>query len=461
VQLGFEQTLTASDSKKNIPFPFEVPEGTTQLTIRLSFSPWTVDNIHNMLTLSVFDPSGFRGAGHRHGDRHEVVIHQAAASPGYRAGPIPAGEWSVVIDTHMIMPGAPCPILLEVTATDEPVKGSPRVPVPGTTAPRGRGWYRGDVHAHTIHSDAQWDIPGLVEWARARQLDFCTLSDHNAVSGLPQMDAARDDYLLTMGGMELTTFWGHALALGLREWVDWRTRPGERAMEQIAAEVTARGGLFIIAHPAAVGDPYCTGCRWVYPAMMPGTARVVEAWNGPWWRPGDNNEQAQDLIYSWLNQGHRLALTAGTDNHGHEPLTTAYGFNVVYAEELSETEILRAIRAGHLYLSSGPALELTASAGDRQAMMGDTLETLPGVPVQVTAQWHNAPPDMELNLVVDGAAEAPVTVGAEGTWQWALRGDQIHWCLLTLRAPDRTMLAMTNPIYFDGGGNTVPGLRKA
>ena len=27
----------------------------------------------------------------------------------------------------------------------------------------------------------------------------------------------------------------------------------------------AMGALFIIAHPQAIGDPYCTGCRWEYP----------------------------------------------------------------------------------------------------------------------------------------------------------------------------------------------------
>src|SRR5919204_4322386 len=112
-----ERTLTASDSKHNIPFTCLVPEDTSQLNIQLSFSPWIVDGFKNMLTLSVFDPNGFRGAGHRHGDRHEVILNEHYTSPGYVAGSIPPGAWTVLVDTHLIMPGAPCIIRLQVSAS--------------------------------------------------------------------------------------------------------------------------------------------------------------------------------------------------------------------------------------------------------------------------------------------------------------------------------------------------------
>jgi hypothetical protein len=448
----FDRTLTVADSKQNIPFPFQVPTGTTQLNLRLTFSPLVVDDINNLLTLSLFDPAGFRGAGHRQAEEHRVTINAHRSTPGYRAGPIQPGAWTAVLDTHMIVPGAPCPIRLEVSGTDES-HNEMAVPGPhGHTASRGRGWYRGDLHAHTLHSDAEWDIPDLLKWVREHQLDFCTLSDHNTVSGLAEIDAASADDLLTMGGMELTTFRGHALALGLRAWVDWRVRDGQRTIEQIAAEVSARGALFVIAHPASIGDPYCTGCRWVYETMMPGAARAVEAWNGPWWGDGSsNNEDALALVYRWLNEGNRLALTAGTDNHGSEPENTSpHGFNVVYADDLSERDILRAVRAGHLYLSSGAKLELSASLGDHHAMMGDVLNVPRAVPIQLAVQWADCLDDAQLSLIVDGESRATIPVRASGQQTWELEGGRAHWCLLTLRARDRTMLALTNPIYFDG-----------
>ncbi|MEZ4615053.1 MAG: hypothetical protein R2867_05995 [Caldilineaceae bacterium] len=43
-------------------------------------------------------------------------------------------------------------------------------------------------------------------------------------------------------------------------------------MATIATQLYDKGQLYIIAHPYAIGDPYCTGCRWLYTQMMPGTA---------------------------------------------------------------------------------------------------------------------------------------------------------------------------------------------
>jgi hypothetical protein len=262
------------------------------------------------------------------------------------------------------------------------------------------------------------------------------------------MEAAARDDLLTMGGMELTTFWGHALALGIHDWVDWRTCPGGRSMDQIAAEVGELGGLFIIAHPNSPGDPYCTGCDWRYPSQMPGVAQGVEVWNEEWLSEV-NNESALSLAYRWLNQGCRLALTAGTDNH-RGSLAAKYGFNVVYAEDLSEAEVLQAISAGHLYLSSGPSLEFRARAGERSAMMGDTLDMPTGETVRLSAAWSGCADGDRLALVVDGEERENIPARSQEYYDWQIAGGQAHWCLVTLRDSQGTLRAITNPIYFDG-----------
>jgi hypothetical protein len=71
---SFQRTLTASDNKQNIPFDVSVPSGTTHLQIRFNYTPGVVDHIHNLLTLTVFDPSGWRGESHRGGNRQVVEI---------------------------------------------------------------------------------------------------------------------------------------------------------------------------------------------------------------------------------------------------------------------------------------------------------------------------------------------------------------------------------------------------
>ncbi len=82
----FEGNLTTRDCKRHISHEFLVPAGSAQLQIHLRFAPYRVHDLTNMLTLAIFDPDGFRGAGHRDGDSHRVAIGAAEATPGYLAG---------------------------------------------------------------------------------------------------------------------------------------------------------------------------------------------------------------------------------------------------------------------------------------------------------------------------------------------------------------------------------------
>jgi hypothetical protein len=443
------RVLSEQDKKQNIAHPVRIPQGTTTLKIRFSYAPQVVERVHNLLTLTVLDPDGFRGEAHRHEDTLQVTIQETAASVGFFPGAIQPGEWQFIVNTHMIMPGYPLHMRLEIVGTDEDASSETRPAwKPGQTASRGPGWYRGDLHAHTVHSDASWDVPGLVAFAHANFLDFITLSDHNTVSALAQFDASRSDDLLTIGGVELTTFWGHALALGRREWVDWRIT-AERTMAQIETEVSGQGGLFIIAHPEAIGDPYCTGCRWLYPDVMPGQARVVEVWNDAWTSESDN-EAGLKKAFEWMNQGLRMALSAGTDHHGNILTGPGLGFNVVYAQDLSEDEILRAIRSGRSYLSRGPILHLDAYIGNLRAMLGDVLLSQEGEAIELIAKWDACPPSSMVDLILDGERIDQFETDAAPSAKWDLAGGKHHWALLTLRNAEGEMLALTNPIYFDG-----------
>jgi hypothetical protein len=452
---AFERTFQAQDIKQNVAFPVQVPAGTTHFCVRLHYDPRRVDDVDYLLTLTIFDSSGWRGEGHRGNNRQELVIAADGAAPGFIAGPVPAGEWKVVVNTHMVLPQQDCSMRLEVWGTDEPVSGPLPAWTPARTAPRGRGWYRGDLHAHTFHSDADWDVAGLAAYARAQKLDFAALTDHNTVSALGEMLAAGGDDLLILPGMELTTFWGHAVVLGTQEWVDWRVRPGQPgeperwSMTEMEAEVSRRGGLFIIAHPRSEGDPKCTGCDWLYSEMEPGAARVVEVWNTEWFSNA-NNEDNLRQAYEWLNQGYRMALTAGADNHGGSMVGQEFGYNVVYAEDLTQAEILKAVRAGRLYLSAGPSLVLQAACGDERAGMGEVMQACPGSPIQLSAVWENTPEGAVLELVVDGEPQGPEGVPSRGYCTWDLDEGYGHWALATLRAADGRILALTNPVFWDG-----------
>lgn len=445
----FRGTLTAADSKRHIAHRFDVPQGAARLSIALEHHPRRSAGAEydNQVSLSLFDPNGFRGARHNHPDQ-TVSLSAVHATPGYLAGSIAPGSWEVVLDTHRILPPGVLEYRITVrTDTDRSDEQAPPELLPGTTAPRGLGWYRGDLHSHTWHSDGVWDVPDLVRFARTHRLDFLALTDHNTVSGLAQLDALADDDLLTIGGMELTSYRGHALALGTREWQEWRSIGG-RTMADIADAVLKRGCLFVIAHPLSPGDPVCTGCRWEVGELMPGSASAVEIWNGIW-QP--YNEAGLQLYYRWLNEGHRLVATAGTDNHGRQPLeVTGAALNVVYATEFSEPAILNAVRQGRLYLSGGPDLRLTAT-DDRgsEVMMGGTIGA--NAALRVRAAWYNTLATDRVRLIVDGSLYEELAATEAGERVWSLAGDTMRWFLLELRDAAADMRAITNPIFVDRG----------
>lgn len=455
MQAKFSATLTSGDIKRHLPHTFAVPEACSRLTVQLHYTPRVAGGLTNLLTLTMFDPNGFRGAGHRGGDTHEVVLTPTTATRGYLLGALPAGEWTVQVDTHMILPDTPVRYTLEVTTEIDAAVAATPTPRPVADFSRvlnpNPGWYRGDLHCHTLHSDASWTTEELVAEARRQKFDFIALTDHNTTSPLAEMATLTGDGLLTMGGQELTTFWGHAVCLGAYEWLDWRVDREGVGMAAIADQLYAQHQLYIIAHPYAIGDPYCTGCRWLYTGMMPGNARLVEIWNGPWFGghplERNQNEDGIGLYYRWLNEGHKLVATAGSDAHGPRGYLGGVGNNVIYAEALSTAALLRALAQGHLYLSQGPSLTLHAHS-DKGApvMMGDTL-AVQGNPITVSTRWAEAPTGATLRLIVNGAVQERQTVIGAGEAQWTLPAYGPRWCAIELRDVDDAMLAVTNPIF--------------
>ncbi len=443
--MTFTGTLTHADSKKHIEHRFTVPNAATQLSIKLDHAPdWaTGADYANQVSLSLFDPDGARGTRHNNRDQ-SIRLTRWHATPGYLPGELQAGEWVVVIDTHRIMPPDPLEYTITVDiSTDSADVGEQHTYMPGTTASRGPGWYRGDLHGHTLHSDGRWDVPEYVAFAKERGLDFVTLTDHNTVSGLAQLDSLRDDDLLTMGGEELTTYYGHALALGTRQWQEWRTANG-RTMLDLARAIMEKGLLFVIAHPRSVGDPACTGCRWEFDDMMPGNAPAVEIWNGVW---DDYNEDGLQLYYQWLNAGHRLVATSGTDIHGRPSgEVSGAAVDVVYAEDLTEAAIIDGIQRGHLYLSSGPTLNLTAAQGDIIAMMGDTLPNKQDT--EITLTWASTHTDDTARFIVDGRVQDTIATDDAGNNVWLVPAGDASWVLAEVRGADGRMRAVTNPIFF-------------
>ena len=430
----FRGTLTERDVKRNLRHAVNAAAAATRIRVQLSFDPAMAGGHRNMICITVFDPAGVprrrppawqsarRRDCPRRGDPASCPVRcrrsvgdTTGHSHGHAGGAVPTN--SAVAFDHGDAPPA---------AATMPV--APRFE---RVVDRRAGWYRGDLHAHTVHSDGNWEVADLVAAARTRGLDFVTLTDHNTTGGLAAMARHSGDALLTIGGQELTTFWGHALCLGGHRWHDWRVTQTGPELAVLAERMLAAGELFVIAHPRTEGDPHCTGCRWLYPGMMPGAARLVEVWNGEWFggaRDHDRNEAALQLWYRWLNEGHRMVATAGTDVHGpgRQYQSPHAGFSTVYAgQPLRGRPPARRGSRSPLPQQRAEAQLHGGPRGRRPGHDGrfpDRLRSDRGG--YARDGWDGVPEAASLRLIADGEARQSSRLGTAGKRTWSFSGSR-------------------------------------
>ena len=362
--------VTRADQAKNPYFyiPVTVPEGTTRIDVTLAY-PKADDCV---IDLGMFDPAmtaypsegGFRGWSGGFRDRFHVATD--SATPGYVHGPMPAGEWNVILGLYKVPPqGA------EVSLTVA-LDGSERVtsPPPRRTFPvrRQAGWYKGDLHCHTFHSDARGAPEVLHAAARQAGLDFLAVADHNTITQRRYFHPASSPDLVFVRGMEVTTAVGHANVYGVDEWIDFRmTKPSDAHV--LAEMVHRKGGLLSINH-----DKPTIPWDYEFPA-----ADCQEVWQSTW------------MAWNWVSlarwqerlaSGLRISAIGGSDFHQpaklqpEGPLVLARPTTVLWLPELSEDAVLAAMKAGRGYVTEGPkGPHLEIGIGD--APMGSAVQRKP------------------------------------------------------------------------------------
>jgi hypothetical protein len=220
-------------------------------------------------------------------------------------------------------------------------------------------------------------------------------------------------------------------------------------MARLARVLASRGRLFVLAHPSSVGNPTCTGCHWEFDGDWAQSGGLVEIWNHAW-SGESNNEEALRLWYSWLNAGHRLVATGGSDAHSIGDWAVAPVLNAIYAPALLEPALLEAIRRGNLYLSAGPRLEFRGRAeSGATAIVGDLLAADSAF---LEVEWSDCPPTSTIRLVADGRLEAELPAFPSGRHAWTA-GSCSRWHVVEVRDRNGAMLAVTNPIFLARTGH--------
>lgn len=433
--------------------PFDVPPNTTRIDVTYSYddaiSSDPMVSGGNVIDIGIFDPRGveFMSGGFRGWSgsaRSAFYIAQHDATPGYLAGPIQPGTWSIALGPYKVaVSGCDCRVSIMLTVDDAPpeaVDFPPRLTLSAAPAPRVRagGWYRGELHCHTEHSDGDSTVQELVARAEALGLDFLAITDHNNLSHLVVLAQITTDLML-IPGFEVTTYYGHWNVWGGNEFIDFRVQAADDLQRAINV-ASARGLLVSCNHPR----PY--GPDWAFPEVD-GYA-CVEVWNGPWELL---NTQCLAFWEARLQRGERLTAVGGSDHHfSKRPHIAQLSQPTTFIhcpEPPSPAALIAALRLGRAFIAESPnGPRLILRVGD--AMMGDVVAR----PVDgwLTAQIE-AVSDQAARLELCGAGEVlralPVDAGRHDL-SIAFETAHTPYIYARLVNPQNAHVrAITNPVY--------------
>ncbi len=376
--ITFRQHLRPELVGEYVLLPFEIPPDAARIDIRYTYDraiePVPGAGPGNAVDLGLFDPRGAEfatGAGFRGWSgtaRQEVFVAPDDATPGYLPGPLYPGLWHVLLGLYMIDPaGCNYEVTVELTRGPAPEPAALAWPLPAVQ--RALRWYRGDLHCHSNHSEAMGTLADLCGAAREQGLDFLAVTEHNTVSHYRLLGQFRTSDFLPIAGEEITTYHGHANVWGADRWVDFRCQR-DADLARVISVAHAAGGLFSANHPKTNGPP------WLFGTFV--GIDCLEVWQGPWFL---SNYQSLARWDELLRSGQRVVGVGGSDQH--QPAAGEASWHRVgqpttwvYAPALEPAAILAGIKAGHVFISAGPAgpiVDLQATVDGQKAMMGDAL----------------------------------------------------------------------------------------
>lgn len=455
--------------------PFDVPAGTTRITVQFDYTGH--DTERTTIDLGLLGPDGFRGQdgfrGWSGGSKHLFTVSASDATPSYLPGAIRAGRWTLLLgipnirqashatyDARIWFGHATDPAWIP-TVLHPPLRNEP-------------GWYRGDLHMHTAHSDGSCKSQSgtkvpcplffTVQGAAQRGLDFIAMTDHNTVSHANAMLELQPyfDRLLLIPGREITTFSGHANLLGTTAPVDFRV--GSKDVPDwnaLARALEPLHGLLSINHAIRPSGEACMGCGWTpEPPIDMHEVQAIEIVNGS---DAGTPSSALPFWEQQLAKGYRLTGIGGSDNHNAFQDAPGIGSNptgipttVVHARALSMPAILEGIGSGQVFIdiqgSRDRLLEWHARSGEQQADMGGNLVVGAGAAVDFDAHVTHVA-DAHAVVFLDGKPlpQGERTIDSANqrlAFRWTADGAR-HWMRIEVRDAAGKPLLIGNPIYID------------
>lgn len=455
-----------------VQIPVEIPKGVRKIAVSYSYDKPTVPSgvPGNSCDIGIFDERGtaLGGPGFRGwsgGFRTSFEISAGEATPGYLPGPVGAGTWNIILGPYQVAPqGLNYQVQVTLTYGRPGPAFTPDYP-PQRAKGRGRDWYRGDCHLHTVYSDGKHLPSDVAAGARAAGLDFIVSTDHNTSSSHGVWGQYAGPDLLIATGEEVTTRNGHWLALGLPagEWIDWRYRARDDDFGRFARQVHRSGGLVVPAHM------YCAyvASQWKFGFD---DADATEVWTGPWTYDDEHAVSTWDQkLGEAVRTGKRWLPAMGNSDAHSAPNVIGLPHNVVRADDLTTNAVMKGIAAGHSWIAESSAVQLTftATGHGKQAGIGETLSVPADAPVDVRLDAQGVPNGTVRFITDEGQMhQESLNAAGTGTVVWRTTASLAAYVRAEIRHPMADgspgqgntmgdallfgpMAALTNPVFLD------------
>lgn len=366
--------------------------------------------------------------------------------------------------------------------------------------------HRGDLHVHSCHGEAvgacspsanctaeTLQVSGSFSYAQLKSqyqalgMDWYTATDHSyCINSTSEYDvikneiaAINDASFLCMPDIELSSDEtgpqsgsdaGDALCLGFTSQnhmgahgIHTRIEGGSDGLFGFCSglmdftdsinEVNNQGGWTIAHHPA--GSSFAWNSVSSTVGQEAGSLHGVEIWNGAS-QSGQGGNVASWV--NWLLDGRVLYAYSGSDTHdeAHD-----FGANHALVEgDFTPENLEAALRAGRVYISNGPALNLEAQLGHAIIPMGDHVavsDPVPNALAQVRATVNLGGDTGTVTIFRGRVGDANETmIGTStpqtGSFTYEINvtlSDGLSYYRAYVEAANGSKTAYSNPIFFD------------
>lgn len=272
--------------------------------------------------------------------------------------------------------------------------------------------YRGQLHAHTTNSDGSQSPTDVMRAYKRAGYGFVAITDHNVNTPDPRVPG-----ILFIPGVENDHTCLHENRINATT-----VAPGARLPQDVIDQASREGSFVQINHPDWPGVYPANPC-WSDEALLAVRGYdAIEVWNASCESKHNRYEHRVDFL---LSNGRRTFLTAVDDCHGtHLPYCFTSSVNV-FADARTLPEIMRSLKSGNFYASSGAHITSVSTTGSSVAV--------------------TVPAPSEIEFIANGGKTVKTERGATNA-AYAVTGDEKYVRIRVTRLADRRM-AWSNPIY--------------